>query len=303
MIPNLKIPSPLEYITITDGQGWSKNIWIKRDDLIDPEISGNKWRKLKGNVDHCLSEGYGRLITIGGAFSNHLSAAASVSHRLGVQSIGLVKSGILDSKNPTLQFCKSKGMELIRVDRGWTDDDSIEMAIRRNAYWIPEGGSNLLGIQGVKDVVDEILGELSPVMIFTSVGSGGTLAGLRSAFPNDCHLIGVSAFDRSSLWTMLQQRFDIDWQNTTLLTHDVFGRFGRYHSDLVDFADQFYTEHDVILDPIYTTKTMHCIIDFLKNSDSEVTGPIVFYHSGGLQGWQGFDYRFKGRKLPHFLHK
>ena len=158
---DLQIPSPIQRIqmSLLDEQGIE--LYIKREDLIHPTVSGNKWRKLKKNIETILNEKYSGIITFGGAFSNHIYSTAAAAHLMGIQSVGIIR-GEEDEQNPTLQFAKDKGMKLHFVSRSdyrqKEQSESIQLLLKDYPnYWLlPEGGSNQLGLEGCYEVGEEL---------------------------------------------------------------------------------------------------------------------------------------------------
>ncbi|MBY0425778.1 MAG: pyridoxal-phosphate dependent enzyme, partial [Cytophagales bacterium] len=162
MVLNFSIPSPIERISDPEIDPFEVEIWVKRDDLIHPQVSGNKWRKLKYNIETAQRLGYSTLLTFGGAFSNHIYATAAAGRIVGVRTIGIIRGERVEPLNPTLAFAEEMGMELHFIDRGTYREkgnpEQLESYRQKfgDVYIIPEGGANGLAVKGCKEILDEI---------------------------------------------------------------------------------------------------------------------------------------------------
>ncbi len=297
----IDLPSPLQRL---ESDLWLKKnieVYIKRDDLIHPEISGNKWRKLKYNLSKIIHDKTSGIATVGGAYSNHLAATAQAASLLDMPCLGYVKCYELDVGNPTLQFCLEKGMRLERISRDLTDDILKEKATQNGFDFVPEGGSNALGVRGVSELLKELPKDQMWDFIFTSVGSGGTIAGLATGLSAQTKLCGISSFPSPRITAMLNDRFSLSADRYEHFDQYRFGGFGKYEPVLIDFAERFYKEHGIVLDPIYTTKTMFGLYNLISSGWVFSGSRVLFLHTGGIQGWKGFSHRFQSRALPCFL--
>lgn len=295
------IPSKSDVIELVGNDGVSSiEVVLKRDDLINPVISGNKWRKLKYNLESFFESGMKRLMTVGGAYSNHLVATAYVCKWLDIPCLGLIKTHAIDHHNPSLKDCLSYGMDLIPVGHNFKLDQ-IDDWLKEGDYWLPEGGSNNLGLKGMRHVVEEI-GDDQYDFGFVSVGSGGTLGGLiRNNLPVD-RLFGVSSFAVDRMKREIEQNFDIDGNSYDLIDASDICKFGRYSNQLVDYCDTFYHRFGIVLDPIYTSKMMMTIQRLLDEGFIPNGATVWALHTGGIQGWKGMKHRFEGQQLPSFSY-
>ncbi len=180
-------------------------LWVKRDDLIHPVISGNKWRKLKYIVDNVLNQGCHTLISMGGAYSNHLHALAYVAKKLDIKAIGYIRGEQPEILSPTLRDIQEWGMELrfisrteyknLRAYKGQNDLPGLQ----QGQYWLPEGGAVKLALQGVGELVSEI--DTNFNVICVPCGSGATLAGIINAASDSCLIYGFSALKGADFLT------------------------------------------------------------------------------------------------------
>ncbi|MBP6732704.1 MAG: pyridoxal-phosphate dependent enzyme, partial [Chitinophagales bacterium] len=170
------------------------SLYIKRDDLIHPLVQGNKWRKLKYNLLNAREEGQHTLVTFGGYYSNHIYATAAAAKLFNFKAIGIIRGEEPVVKSETLQFALAQGMQLVYVERATYDrkeDDSFigELKMRYGPfYYVPEGGTNLLALKGVSEIINEI--EIDFDVICTACGTGGTLAGLVAGLHGQKQALG-----------------------------------------------------------------------------------------------------------------
>jgi len=288
-IDDHRYKSSLDQVSIGNSEDRNIKIFIKRDDLLHPVFGGNKLRKLQG-YSKMFDQADSRLVTVGGAFSNHLVACAGWAKLRNIKSVGFVKYHEIDVKNPTLISCKRLGMELIPIGRQEVAQ-AVDNHCQAKDIFIPEGASSEIGTLGFKEVIDEIEAELSPDIIVTSVGLGSTIAGLAQYASSQTEVIGVASFGKEERLRIIKTFSSLQKSNVKLKSFLDWGRFGRYSSDLVSYAKDFQFSCQMQLDPIYTAKTFYyfetqILPDLPENSQ------VVLYHSGGLQGWKGWDWRY-----------
>ncbi|MGV3599617.1 MAG: 1-aminocyclopropane-1-carboxylate deaminase/D-cysteine desulfhydrase [Dyadobacter fermentans] len=286
-------PTPLQRLSNADTENAGVQLYVKRDDLIHPAVSGNKWRKLKYNLLDAQARGERAVLTFGGAYSNHLYATAAAGHALGLATIGIVRGLELEGKeNATLRFCREQGMELHFVSRADyrqkdSDDYLAQLAERFGApYIVPEGGTTRLALQGVAEMVSEIKEQLGalPDFIATAAGTGGTAAGILSA---GADVLAFSALKGGDfLADDIRQLLDGYTQSGTLslLTDYHFGGYAKWNEELLDFMHNFTAEFDVRLEQVYTAKMFYGLFDLIKSGCFQRGTTIVAVHTGGLQG-------------------
>jgi 1-aminocyclopropane-1-carboxylate deaminase len=299
LLAQLSLPSPLHEINHPLLAPSGISLSIKRDDLIHPLISGNKWRKLKYHLKHAINNDVKTIITFGGPFSNHIYATSSACHLMGIPSIGLIR-GELDLNNPTLRHCASHGMELIGIPREeyrlGMESAIIQTLIdsEPSVYVIPEGGMEYAGMRGVQEIWHELLDqcEATPDYIVVACGTGCTTAGLAWASGVDTTILSMPvAADPSiphKVEAILEHKDHLPIRYETGYT---YGGYGRYDEDLLARIKTLEQEIDVPLDPIYTGKAMLGLFDLIQKGKFNQGASVLFLHTGGLQGNLGVAYR------------
>ncbi|MBK8814366.1 MAG: 1-aminocyclopropane-1-carboxylate deaminase/D-cysteine desulfhydrase [Methylococcaceae bacterium] len=268
-------------------------LWIKRDDLLHPVISGNKWRKLKYNLDDALSKDVDTLISMGGAYSNHLHALAFVGKTLKLKTIGIIRGEHPTPLTPTLQdmenwrmklrFVTRSEYRLLRNHKHWQDLPGIKL----NQYWLPEGGANPLALKGVGEIVDEI--DISYDVLCVACGTGTTLAGLIRKAPKQKTVLGFAALNKARyLESDVKSQLIINCHNWEIFHDYHFGGFAKLNSKLALFINDFEAKTSVPLEPVYTGKMLYGIYDLIIQGRFKPGQRIVAIHTGGLQGKRGY---------------
>lgn len=269
------LPSPLEILRDDRLASCGVEVWLKRDDLIHPELPGNKWRKLKYNLAAAADAGERTLLTFGGAYSNHIRAVAAAGYHLGFSTIGMIRGEEHRPLNPSLSFAVERGMRIYYLDRSdYRRKASEEVAdrLRRRFgafYLLPEGGSNELAVRGCAELAAEIPGEFD--VICCPCGTGGTLAGVAGGLEEAGGLgdsgqraIGFSVLKGGEFLERdvaeLQRRwFGSPSSNWRVETRFHFGGYARRNAELDDFIADFSRRHGIELDWVYTAKMMYGI--------------------------------------------
>lgn len=303
LIKALHLPSPIHRFSFEEFP--DREILIKRDDLIHPQVSGNKWRKLKYNIQYAIDNGYEGVLSFGGAFSNHLYALAAACNLAGLKCNAYVRGDGFDSNNPTMKFLREQGAELTFLDRNTyrkkTQLDFIADIHEQwpNYYIVPEGGSNDLAVLGVGEVMEEVYDqtkEQEELLIFSGVGSGSTITGITKGLRPQDKAIGILAVNDSSLPAKIKNRLGEMEQNKLQLDlNSHLGGFGKTTPDLIKFINRFYTRTGIPLEPLYTAKVVYRLLAKLREDAIMESKTILVMHTGGLQGNYGFDYRFPGQ--------
>ncbi|MFM6954588.1 MAG: 1-aminocyclopropane-1-carboxylate deaminase/D-cysteine desulfhydrase [Sphingobacteriaceae bacterium] len=287
---HLQLPSPIEQLTEPLYEEMGVQVFVKRDDLIHPLISGNKWRKLKYTLEKASKEGKKHLVTFGGAYSNHVVATAAAAQTLGLQASAIIRGE--DQQNEVLTYCRSVGMQLLFVDRAsYTDKNGcIERFYGGDSaiFVIPEGGASSEGVQGC----EEILAENSEHFdhIFCAAGTGTTAAGLYSYIQKQelnstLHVVPVLKGGHF-IQEEIAKHLPIENQ-LALHTSYHFGGYGKSTAELLRFIISFYKMHKVLLDQVYTAKLVFGLHDLISKGYFARGTRILWLHTGGLTGLHG----------------
>jgi 1-aminocyclopropane-1-carboxylate deaminase len=284
-------PTPLQVVKGKIVEDAGVQLLIKRDDLIHPQVSGNKWRKLKYNLLEAQKLRVSVLLTFGGAYSNHLYAVAAAGASLGIATVGIVRGDELNpDSSPTLQFCHQKGMQLHFVSRfEYRKKESGETAVKlinSSCYVIPEGGSNSLALPGVGELVGEVEAQFGakPDYFAVAAGTGGTAAGILwgggnlLAFP----VLKGANFLEKDISTLLADEQKMS--SLTIMPDYHFGGYAKYSPNLLDFIQHFEKDNLVLLEQVYTGKLLFGLYDLIKKGYFKKHTTIVAVHTGGLQG-------------------
>ncbi|MCB9046223.1 MAG: 1-aminocyclopropane-1-carboxylate deaminase/D-cysteine desulfhydrase [Chitinophagales bacterium] len=264
-----------------------------RLDVIHKHVSGNKWFKLKYNIEHCILEGIDTVLTFGGAYSNHLAATAAMANFNGIRSIGVIKGKYAEhSLTSTLQFCTDNGMYLHFVTNETyskkNDPDFLKELSDMFAtpLIIPEGGANEMGIIGAGEIADLIPADYTHIAV--SVGTGSTLSGIVNNTGNELWTIGYAPMKGGSYLGKEVSRLIRPEKRDAYRIYDDwhFGGFGRYTDELTMFMNNFYGQNGIPLDMVYTAKMMFGLKEQILRGDYPDEVRILCIHTGGLQGNQ-----------------
>jgi 1-aminocyclopropane-1-carboxylate deaminase len=279
---------------------------IKREDLIHPFVSGNKFRKLKYNLLQAKAENQSTLLTFGGAYSNHIAAVAYAGKENGFQTIGVIRGDELGDKiesNPTLKFAQECGMQFEFVSRETyrlkTEATYLEQLQQQYGafYLIPEGGTNAFAIQGCEEILTPE--DASFDYVACAIGTGGTISGIINSVLPHQKVLGFPALKGDFLQDEIRNFVRQD--NWELITDYHFGGYGKVTNDLIDWINQFYEQTQIPLDPVYTGKMVFGIVDLIAKNYFPENAKILLIHTGGLQGIQGMNLKLKNKGLP-ILH-
>jgi len=278
------------------------SVFIRREDLIHPFISGNKFRKLKYNLLQAKSENEETLLTFGGAFSNHIAATAFAGKEHGFKTIGIIRGDELRDKiqvNPTLKFAQECGMQFKFITREAyrhkTEAEFIADLKQEfgNFYLVPEGGTNEFAIKGCEEILTDEDTQFDYVCC--SIGTGGTISGLINSILPHQKVLGFPALKGDFLQNEIR-KFARN-ENWELITDYHFGGYGKVKPELITFINSFYVENKIPLDPIYTGKMVFGVIDLIEKNYFPENSKILLIHTGGLQGIQGMNLKLKAKKL------
>ena len=299
MLNKLKINENNQIQQIDSDLLKRKNIFlgVKRDDLLHPLISGNKWRKLKYNLAQMQALKKTELLTFGGAFSNHIHACAAAGKFFNIKTHGIIRGPELDPNNPTLLFAQQCGMQLHPITRieykQRSQSDYLTQLQSRfpNAYILPEGGTNKLALEGCKELA---LSLPKHDYLVCPAGSGGTLAGLIEGSSVNTTVLGIAVLKQADYLRdeikalSPKAASQTNWQ---LLCDFHGGGYGKFSAELWQFCQYMKTEHQLPLEPIYTGKMMHALWQLIAQDYFAPGSKIIAVHTGGLQGLDGLKYR------------
>ena len=270
------------------------SLYIKREDLLHPIISGNKFRKLKYNLEEAKKQNQKVLLTFGGAFSNHIVAVAGAGKEFGFKTIGIIRGEELQDKiseNPSLLQAQQLGMKFAFVTREQyrlkETPDFIEQLQKDYGefYLLPEGGTNALAIKGCEEIITDLDFEFTHIC--ASVGTGGTITGIINSSANNQKIIGFSSLKGDFLQNDIAKF--ANKENWSLNSDYHFGGYGKVTDELIAFINEFYLKYQIPLDPIYTGKMMFGIMNLIENNYFPPNSKIVAIHTGGLQGIAGMN--------------
>ena len=294
------ILTPIQALKMPLGEKSGVRVWIKRDDLIHPQLSGNKWRKLQGPLNMMKKLGKKSILTFGGAFSNHLHAVSFLC----LQGIQVIVYVPLDQKRivvPSLEESKANGIVIRYIPRReyrkrfkkeWID--KLQSAYPEH-YIIPEGGTisdQLVGVHHMMDacklqIEREGIGRIDYWLV--PVGTGGTLLGMIQRRPPVGKLIGISAVKgpNQSTWIQrhLAEKFSSNW---VVLQNHHLGGMGKYTSELIQTIKYHHHKNGLLLDPIYNAKTMLALVNLIHSGYIQGGSRVMVIHTGGQAGLKNF---------------
>ena len=295
-IPNQKIELPLL-------EERDISLYIKREDLIHPIVSGNKYRKLKYNLLAARDQGFNTLLTFGGAYSNHIAATAFAGADKGFQTIGVIRGEELESvwqDNPTLVAAHRAGMRfhfMNRKDYSLKTTTAILDHLKErwgHFYLLPEGGTNSLAVKGCEEILQAEDAQFN--YIACCVGTGGTLAGLINSAQNHQEVLGFPVLRNEGLKEDIHTF--VHRGHWRLIRDYHFGGYAKVSSKLITFINEFRSKTGVSLDPIYTGKMLYGLLDLIASGEFKPQTKILAIHSGGLQGIAGMNNVLKKKNLP-----
>ncbi len=295
-------PSPIEEIRDERIAARGVRLLVKRDDRRflaaypgDRNFGGNKWRKLKYNLLAAREQGYRRLLTFGGAYSNHIAATASAGALFGFETVGIIRGEASEPLNPTLTHARRCGMELHYLDRSTyrrqRHDPELRQALRRRfspCYLLPEGGSNTLALRGCAELIPELTEQLGglPDYCCVACGTGGTLAGIISGLAGRRQALGISVlrgnFLTGEVEKLLRATGSTPFSNWQVLDSFHGGGYAKAPPELIDFIDTFQEKYHIRLEPIYTGKLFLALFTLIEQGFFPEGSTVVAIHSGGL---------------------
>lgn len=286
-------------------------LFIKREDLLHPTISGNKYRKLKYNLQQAKLEGKKRLLTFGGAYSNHILATAAAGKENGFKTIGIIRGEELGenvektlTQNLTLKQSASLGMEFLFISRSDYQQKNekwyVDLLLKKypDAYLIPEGGTNKLAIKGCEEILTKQ--DTQFTHITCAMGTGGTVTGVINSSKYHQQLLVFPALKGS--WIESEIKSLKPNKNNWNVVRGYQGKgYGKVTEELISFVNAFKKQTNIPLDPIYTGKMMLGLMDLIQKDYFSKESKILAIHTGGLQGITGINQQLKQKNKPILL--
>ena len=284
------------------------SLFIKREDELHPFISGNKYRKLKYNIEEALKQNKTTLLTFGGAYSNHIAATAAAGFEYKFKTIGIIRGDELAQNlneilqnNPTLKFASGHQMRLHFVSRSSyrnktskTFIDSLKKMFG-DFYLVPEGGTNKFAVKGCEEILNEEDTKFD--VICSAVGTGGTISGLINSSKKHQKVIGFPALKGDFLKNEIKN-YVLRNDNWSLNTKYHLGGYAKVSVELINFINKFKAETDILLDPVYTGKMLFGLVEEIKKGCFQHGTKILAIHTGGLQGIDGMNIFLNKKRMP-----
>ena len=277
-------------------------LYIRREDLIHPFVSGNKFRKLKYNLLEAKKQNHKNLLTFGGAYSNHIAAVAFAGKENGFKTIGVIRGDELSSiisQNPTLKFCEDNGMEFVFVSREQYRLKSTEDFINNlkndfdDFYLIPEGGTNDFAVKGCEEILTNE--DENYDYICCAIGTGGTISGIINSSTLHQKVLGFPSLKGDFIKKDIRKF--AKKENWDIIPDYHFGGYGKVSEELIEFINDFYKKYSIPLDPIYTGKMVFGVIDLITKNYFPEDSQILLIHTGGIQGVQGMNLKLSNKNL------
>lgn len=284
---------PIQPVHLNQLNKRGVTVHVKRDDLLHPQISGNKFYKLKLSLDEAMQLGHSTILTFGGAYSNHLHATAFAGRMLDMKTVGVVRGQYILPLTPTLKDCVKWGMELVpmRKDAYAQKDSTAVIASLESAYpsayIIPEGGECELGVRGAEAILEGVDQSLYDYIV-VACGTGTTVAGIIRAAKPTVKVIGVPVLKNAEWmyqvvksWLPTNEKQTGQWE---LWLEEHWGGYAKQPAELMQKISEIYTETSLQLDGVYTGKAFIALLNKIQNGIIPSGSRVLFVHTGGLQG-------------------
>lgn len=276
----LNIPSPLEELIDPIISEKEVSVYVKRDDLIHPYITGNKWRKLKKYIQIFEESQKKGILSFGGAYSNHIMALAFVGNLLNIPTIGIIRGHELNkSSNQQLQLIDSLGMKLIFISREDYKKKNIPIDLEWKDYLkIPEGGYSKIGVDSMRELAQELEKE-NATHIITAVGTGTTAIGLAKFLSSE--IIGILSLKNKA--EIKKNEIKQLGQNKIELLEDYSEKsYGKFDIEINAFSEKFSLEKNIPVEKIYTGKMFYALFDLIQKDYFPKGSKIIAIHTGGV---------------------
>jgi 1-aminocyclopropane-1-carboxylate deaminase len=279
---HLHLPSPIQEIVEDVWTEKNIQVFVKRDDLIHPIITGNKWRKLKEYIDFAQNKEPNYIISFGGAYSNHLYALAFIGFHFNIKTIGIIRGNELTkNSNPYLKQISDWGMKLYFQDRESYRKKTIPLEIKtENTIIIPEGGFSKIGVLGLEDLISELKNQINADFIITAGGTGTTAIGFCKYAK--IKTIGILTLNNLTEIENNSQGYDLD-NLLEINSNYIFGKYAKDDKTLNEFCENFYKKHKIIIEPTYTGRMFYGLFDLINSNYFPKNSKIVALHTGGIK--------------------
>jgi len=294
-LDRINIPSPTESLSYQYGEDKQVSFWMKRDDLIHPDIVGNKWRKISGYFDHFDTSDQKGIVTCGGPYSNHLLATAGACALYGIRCSGFIRGDYYKKENDMIGRMRTLGMSIHFLSNQDFDQLNIDPARILSQYelhdslFVPMGGQSSMGEVGCRAIVNEVIdAQLRPDIWLVAAGTSTTASGIIQQINYPCEVWVYPAVDRKTneIGALKAGLSKLNDQVEVQIMNPHRCRFGKVDDALVDFVDSFHRQTDILLDPLYNGKMMESF--FSEYAGVLAERKVLAYHSGGMAGWSGF---------------
>ena len=305
--------SNIEEIFLPELRAKEVRLFVKREDALHPVISGNKYRKLFYNIAFAKKKGYSKLLTFGGAFSNHILATAGAGFEFGFKTVGIIRGeelGVDIEKtllnNETLRRAKDYGMQfefISRSDYKEKSSQSFLLTLKQkypNAYILPEGGTNDKAIQGCEEILNEHTEDFE--FVCCAVGTGGTISGIINSSSKHQQVLGFPALKGDFLENEIKGN-KVNKNNWEIIPDYHFGGYAKINEELITFNNNFFNTSGVLLDPVYTGKMFYGIVDMVNKDKFAKGTKILAIHTGGLQGILGMNSVLAKKNMPLLIDR
>ncbi|HEY8388553.1 MAG TPA: pyridoxal-phosphate dependent enzyme [Parasegetibacter sp.] len=290
-LKNLFITPALQSLTYQIPEGIKAE--VLRLDLIHPVVSGNKWFKLRVHLETIEHRGIKQFVTFGGAYSNHIAAAAFCAHEMNLKAVGIIRGEQPARLSPTLSDAQAWGMELFFVSREQYDEPGkkrlMDLIKQRypGAWTIAEGGFDELGIEGAATLLESLPRPLPYTHILCAVGTSAMMSGLLRAVNSPIHITGIS---------VLKNNFQLDTDVVKfmpagytqppheILHHYHFGGYAKKTPELISFMNELYEYEEIPTDFVYSAKLFYGFYDLVRKGYFPEGSKVLIIHCGGLQG-------------------
>ncbi len=260
------LPSPLAELRDERLERRGVHLQLKRDDLISRDVPGNKWRKLRHNLEAARHQGFTRLLTFGGAYSNHIRATAAAGRHLGFETVGVIRGEARRPLNDSLAYARAHGMALTYLDRATyrrKTEPAVVAELTREfgpCYVLPEGGSNGLAVRGTAELVGEITTGFD--VLCCATGTGGTLAGIAAGLRGPQRALGFAVLNGGRFLDDEVRRLQLEAFGTVTTNWDIdtgfhFGGYAKRRPALDSFIEAFRDRHGITLDWVYEAKMLY----------------------------------------------